>query len=98
MASALQSNGSILGSLPIKVNHCAQSIVKPYASRNSNNQQRDIEEAMRRVRDSQQLTIEQPGLIKLENILHLTNEHNKSISGVAASDRRSSRSRSRSKR
>lgn len=100
VASALQSNSSLLGSLPIKVSHCAQSIVKPYGSRGSSNQQRDIEEAMRRVRDSQQLTIEQPGLIKLENILHLTNEHNKSINAVAAAaaDRRSSRSRSRSRR
>jgi len=99
VASALQSNGSIIGTLPIKVSHSTQAIIKPLSSRNSITQQKDIEDTMRRVRDSQ--LIEQPGIIKLENILHLTNEHNKIINATAAGpdrDRRSSRSRSRSKR
>lgn len=98
VASALQSNGSLLGHLPIKVSHSTQPIIKPLGSRNSNTQQKEIEEAMRRVRDSQM--IEQPALIKLENILQLTNEHNKSINATAAglNDKKSSRSRSRSRR
>ena len=100
VASALQSNGSIISTLPIKVSHSTQAIIKPLASRNSNTQQKEIEDTMRRVRDSQM--IEQTGIIKLENILHLTNEHNKAINAATGPnldrDKRSSRSRSRSRR
>lgn len=104
VASALQSNGSLIGSYAIKVSHSTQPIIKPLGSRNSNTQQKEIEETMKRVRDSQLLET-QPGVIKLDNINILQlSEHSKNmIAAVATSNlnenlKRRSRSKSISRR
>ncbi|CAG2184136.1 unnamed protein product [Oppiella nova] len=71
VANALQYNGVIFGGRPLKINHSNNSIVKPQA-KSSEAAQKEIEEAMKRVREAQSLisaAIEPGFSIKFDKIL-----------------------------
>ena len=90
VASALQHNGTMLGSSSVKITHANQAIIKPMGARTSHTQQKDIEETMRRVREAQSLITNSleapsvPGAIKLENILGLTDQNRQSVAAAVA--------------
>ncbi|XP_076307084.1 uncharacterized protein LOC143223257 isoform X2 [Tachypleus tridentatus] len=90
VANALQYNGVIFGGRPLKINHSNNAIVKPQA-KSSEAAQREIEEAMKRVREAQSLITAaiEPELAEKEK--------SKSRSR-SCSRSRHSRSRSRSRR
>uniref|UniRef100_T1JH00 RRM domain-containing protein n=1 Tax=Strigamia maritima TaxID=126957 RepID=T1JH00_STRMM len=88
VAAALQYNSVIFGGRPLKVNHSNNAIVKPQAKSNEA-AQREIEEAMKRVREAQSLITAaiEPELVE--------RKRSRSASRSRSHSRRRSRSRSR---
>ncbi|XP_067139646.1 splicing regulatory glutamine/lysine-rich protein 1 isoform X3 [Centruroides vittatus] len=82
VANALQYNGVIFGGRPLKINHSNNAIVKPQA-KSSEAAQREIEEAMKRVREAQSLIT-----AAIEPVL---------ISELAEKEKKKDKSRSRSR-
>ncbi|XP_013780327.1 serine/arginine-rich splicing factor 11-like [Limulus polyphemus] len=101
VANALQYNGVIFGGRPLKINHSNNAIVKPQA-KSSEAAQREIEEAMKRVREAQSLITaaiepERRSISKSRRESHHRSRSRSRKSPVRSKDHHS-RSRSRDKR
>ncbi|RWS29357.1 splicing regulatory glutamine/lysine-rich protein 1-like isoform X3 [Leptotrombidium deliense] len=96
VANALQYNGVVLGGRPLKINHSNNAIVKPQ-TRSTEAAQKEIDEAMKRVREAQSLISAaiDPGYLK---ILDLPDSKTRSRSRSRSRSRLRDRSRSRSRR
>ncbi|XP_019621915.1 PREDICTED: serine/arginine-rich splicing factor 11-like [Branchiostoma belcheri] len=88
VAKALQYNGIMFGNRPLKINHSNNAIVKPQ-TQTPEAQRREIEEAMKRVRDAEALITAaiEPGAVNYSNIalnkpVALTNPHVAQIDAV----------------
>ncbi|XP_078658094.1 uncharacterized protein LOC144903619 isoform X4 [Branchiostoma floridae x Branchiostoma belcheri] len=93
VAKALQYNGIMFGNRPLKINHSNNAIVKPQ-TQTPEAQRREIEEAMKRVRDAEALITAaiEPGTMTAATLLQIPTI----VSEKKEDKRRRSRSRSRS--
>lgn len=105
VANALQYNGVLLGGRPLKINHSNNAIVKP-TSKGSETDQKEVEEAMKRVREAQNLITAaiEPSYLKFDDLLTVSKTASKFIELAAEKAKNSaeiskskSRSRSRSR-
>lgn len=103
VANALQYNGVVLGGRPLKINHSNNAIVKP-SSKGSETEQKEVEEAMKRVREAQNLITAaiEPSYLKFDNLMTISKTATKFIELAAEKAKVSteiskSRSRSRSR-
>ncbi|XP_078658093.1 uncharacterized protein LOC144903619 isoform X3 [Branchiostoma floridae x Branchiostoma belcheri] len=94
VAKALQYNGIMFGNRPLKINHSNNAIVKPQ-TQTPEAQRREIEEAMKRVRDAEALITAaiEPGTMTAATLLQIPTIE---VSEKKEDKRRRSRSRSRS--
>lgn len=104
VANALQYNGVILAGRALKINHSNNAIVKPQAKSNEA-AQKEIEEAMKRVREAQTMISAaiEPSYLKFDKIMELAEKKPEVPAKPSRSRSRSKsktreRSRSRSKR
>ncbi|GAB1600447.1 splicing regulatory glutamine/lysine-rich protein 1-like isoform X2 [Argonauta hians] len=89
VATVLTYNNTMLGGRPIKVNHANSSIVKP-VNKNQETAQRELEEAMKKVKEAQSLIL---AAVEPE----ITDKKRSRSRSKSKSRRRHSRSRSKSK-
>ncbi|XP_078574649.1 uncharacterized protein LOC144860942 isoform X13 [Branchiostoma floridae x Branchiostoma japonicum] len=101
VAKALQYNGIMFGNRPLKINHSNNAIVKPQ-TQTPEAQRREIEEAMKRVRDAEALITAaiEPGTMTAATLqipaIEKPTLRSSEISEKKDDKRRRSRSRSRS--
>ncbi|XP_078658101.1 uncharacterized protein LOC144903619 isoform X10 [Branchiostoma floridae x Branchiostoma belcheri] len=102
VAKALQYNGIMFGNRPLKINHSNNAIVKPQ-TQTPEAQRREIEEAMKRVRDAEALITAaiEPGTMTAATLLQIPTIEKPTLRSSEVSEkkedkRRRSRSRSRS--